>query len=113
MGVAWKAGEKRDCSACGKPCIGAKSKHGSVGPIELEPDRNGNVLLFRDADGDLRYAVVPSALGEAKRETTEAVRAFVRENFMVLRMNHFATCPRSEEFRRSRALPNEEETAHA
>lgn len=106
MGAAWKEGERRNCSACGVPCVGAKSKHGSVGPIELEPNANGNVLLFKGSDGELRYAVLP-------RKHDDPVRRFVLEHFMPLRMNHFATCPRAEEFRRGGAASGKPDTTNA
>jgi CDP-diacylglycerol pyrophosphatase len=105
MGAAWKVGERRACSACGKECIGAKSRHGSVGPIELEPNERGNVLLFKDAKGDLRYAVIPTTkrvTDPEKLARAEAIRSWVHENLMARRMNHFSTCPEAERFRRER-----------
>lgn len=100
--MAWREGERRACSACGVECIGAKSRHGSVGPIELEPRPTGNVLLFKGQKGELRYAVLPGGTpGTPAGEKAKAVREWVADNFMTVRTNHFATCPEREKFGRN------------
>lgn len=108
--MAWKVGERRACSACGVQCVGAKSRHGSVGPIEVELNPKGNVLLFKDRKDDLRYAVMPGhgATDPKKRAAADAVLVFVEENMMARRMNHFATCPEAAKFARGGRVTEED-----
>jgi hypothetical protein len=80
-------GEKRDCVACGKPLIGARTKDGAVAPITLDVQVKGNVLLFQ------------SSVGIEGRVFAGDVLDKLKEQGVPLRLNHFADCPDAERFR--------------
>lgn len=84
---ALQVGERKDCTACGKPMIGALTATEKVAPVEVDPSDVGNVLLQRHADG----VFVAITFGN---ETAEALR----QRGVELRLNHFATCPERERF---------------
>lgn len=87
-----KAGDRKNCEACNKRLImAAASNGGSLSPVELEPDRAGNVLLFRDPDGTVKQATLNVQLAGALSGLG-----------VPLRLNHFASCPQADRFRRQR-----------
>lgn len=75
------------CRACGAELVWALTKNGPS-PVTRQPKGNGNVLLFRGLDGEVRAAVVDAH-----------VRAWAVEQGVPLRLNHFADCPDAERFR--------------
>jgi hypothetical protein len=86
-------GEQWACEACGKKLIAALTNRGNVAPIEVEPSAVGNVLLHRRS---IAGKLTPSAwvLGPEMAD-------YARENDVELRLNHFATCPERDRFKRS------------
>lgn len=85
-----KAGEKKSCEACGARLImAAASNGGSLSPVELMPNPSGNVLLFRMPDGTVTQATLNIQLAGQLSGLG-----------VPLRMNHFATCPQADRFRR-------------
>jgi hypothetical protein len=80
-------GQRRECTACGKPLIGARTMGGSVAPIETEVHPQGNVLLQRH-DGVLTAVTLGGRLHQL------ALEAGIQ-----LRLNHFASCEDAERFR--------------
>lgn len=73
------------CEGCGAEIRFALLGTGNRIPIDPTPDPDGNVAVYRDADGDLRGRVVTVA---------RPVLAYER-----LHHTHFATCPKAERFR--------------
>jgi len=84
-------GERRPCSACGTPIVGARSSSNpkSVMPIVVEPHDKGNVLL-QQKDGELVAFVVGNAV----------VRGALHDLGVVMRISHFADCPHAGAFQR-------------
>jgi hypothetical protein len=78
-------GQSRDCTACGKPFVGARTMGGAIVPIEIDPDPNGNVLLQRRRDG----TVVAITMGGQ-------LLTLAREAGMELRVNHMTAHPAAE-----------------
>jgi hypothetical protein len=89
-----KAGEMKNCEACGKQMVGALNPNtGAVSPIEVEPDERGNVVLHRrQIDGVM--TVCAWTLG--KLDIIEKAKKAGVE----LRLNHFAYCPEKARFGR-------------
>jgi len=84
-------GERRPCSACGTPIVGARSSSNpkSVMPIVVEPHANGNVLL-QQKDGELVAFVFGNAV----------IRGALQDAGVVMRVSHFSNCEAAESFRR-------------
>lgn len=84
-------GERKACEACGKEMIGALTVKGNTAPIELEPAPagQGNIWLGKNSVG----TVICASLSQALVAEANAVG-------LVLRVNHFATCPERERFGR-------------
>lgn len=78
------------CSACGSHMIWAISPSGARSPIDYAPSEKGNVLLLSPTDLGQVLAVV----------LTKDGLDLARERGIPLRLNHFASCPNAEEFRR-------------
>lgn len=78
------------CSACGSHMIWAISPAGARSPIDYAPSEKGNVLLLSPTDLGQVLAVV----------LTKDGLDLARERGIPLRLNHFASCPNAEEFRR-------------
>ena len=78
------------CSACGAHMIWAISPAGARSPIDYAPSEKGNVLLLSPTDLGQVLAVV----------LTKDGLDLARERGIPLRLNHFASCPNAEEFRR-------------
>lgn len=90
-----RAGERKDCAACGVKLIGALNpKTGKVAPIEVDEHPDGNVFLHsRALDLESVMTVCAWTMGA---DTAEKAR----EAGVGLRMNHFATCPSRRRFER-------------
>jgi hypothetical protein len=92
-----KPGERKPCAACGVPLVGALTIKGKVAPIEVASREDGNVWLglkaprAQDDPGD--SVVVCATLAGALLEKA-------REVGIALHMNHFATCPDRDRFKR-------------
>lgn len=88
-------GERWLCS-CGALLVSAETKAGREAPITVEPKPDGNVLLFRSPDrvvAETRKLVLECRnLGDA------ATVAYLREQGVPLRLNHFADCPDKEHY---------------
>lgn len=84
-------GERRPCSACGVPIVGARSSSNpaNVLPVVVEPAANGNVLI-QQVDGVLTAFVFGNAV----------VRSALQEKGVQMRLNHFADCPQAGTFER-------------
>jgi hypothetical protein len=70
--------------------IWAISPAGARSPIDYAPSEKGNVLLLSPTDLGQVLAVV----------LTKDGLDLARERGIPLRLNHFASCPNAEEFRR-------------
>ena len=79
------------CSACPQRIIWAISPAGARSPIDYAPSDDGNVLLLS-----------PSDLGQVLAVTlSKGGLDLARERGVQLRLNHFASCPERERFKRS------------
>ena len=76
---------------CGQQLVAARTRSGRIAPITVDPKEEGNVLLFRSpaegAELSCRNLSGPALEG-------------LREQEVPLRLNHFATCPIADRFRR-------------
>ena len=89
--MAMQAGERKSCEACGRAMIGAAhAKTGKIAPITVEPSPKGNVLVFRDAEGVVKYAIA-----------NQRVIEWTLEQGIPLRISHFADCPEADRFHRT------------
>jgi hypothetical protein len=84
-------GERRPCTACGTPIIGARSSSNpkSVLPVVVEPHPNGNVLI-QQKNGELVGFVIGNHM----------LRQQLLDLGVVMRISHFADCKHAGEFAR-------------
>lgn len=80
------AGESRRCEGCSARIIGARTKDGKTAPITLNPQANGNVLLFR------------SSVGIECRTFAGDTLEKLKEQGVPMRLNHFADCKDAARF---------------
>jgi hypothetical protein len=80
------------CTACGCRLVWALTPTGARAPIERDPSPAGNVLIL-DVSHIGLMAVTLSKEG----------LQLVRDHGLPLRLNHFASCPEKEQFRRQKA----------
>jgi hypothetical protein len=87
-----RAGDIRECRACGQELVFARTKDGKLAPITLNAKPGGNVLVFKSFDG----------LVECRSFAAGPGMDALREQAVPLRLNHFADCPRADEFKKQR-----------
>lgn len=88
--MALERGRTQECVACSRRMIAAQhARTGNLAPIVLDPNADGNVLLWRDPDGGVSYTVIGKP----------DIRSYLVELGVPLRLNHFADCPNSSQFR--------------
>ena len=75
------------CRSCSAPIVWAITQEGRRMPLDAEPAREGNVLLY--PDGTCRALRADEVIGGAIGEH--------------LHRSHFATCPEAAEHRRRRS----------
>lgn len=88
-------GERWTCT-CGAQLISAETKAGREAPIRIDSTEDGNVLLFRSADRVVEETGRPVL--ECRNLGRAEVVAYLREQGVPLRLNHFADCPDRERF---------------
>lgn len=82
------------CRACGIDLLWALSPGGKACPLVPDPSEDGNVLVLAPTGLSKPLAVVLS--GELLQEARDAG--------VKLRLNHFANCPKREQFRKQEAV---------
>jgi hypothetical protein len=93
--VKRKPGETWRCEACSAPLIAAETSQGNTMPVDFNPDKGGDLMLFRQAgDHHLRAGVVTCRVAKGGH------LAWLREQDFPLRTSHFATCPDAARFRK-------------
>lgn len=81
-----------ECEACQARMLWTITPTGSPSPIDYAPSANGNVLVLQPSDLGELLSVVLSG------DALERARA----RGVKLRLNHFASCPKADEFRARR-----------
>lgn len=79
------------CDGCGLPLVWAHTPAGARAPIVRDSSEDGNVLLLRH-----------STLGVIAVQLTKDMLIDARRQGVELRKNHFADCPKRQQFARPR-----------
>lgn len=84
------------CRSCGAPIEWAYTAKDELMPVDAEPNREGNIVTYREGDTDIIRAKVLGPLELEELYEVEAEYGGQEE----LYTSHFATCPDAAKWRK-------------